>query len=45
MSEKNLQILELDGRVSVGHYYISYILAIMGNLESNKTPIISLRRL
>ena len=36
MSEKNLQILELDRHAPVGHY----VPQIMGNLEGNKTPFI-----
>ena len=39
MSERNLQILELDGHVPVGHYVYFPHPAIMGNLEGNKTPL------
>ena len=35
-----MQILELDGRVPVGHYVYFPHPAIMGDLEGNKTPFI-----
>ena len=40
MSERNLQILGCIGTCLSVIMYISYIPQIMGNLDSNKTPLV-----